>query len=236
MIRFIVVEDEGIVQESLKKILRKVSIKNDKNLEVIYFKRYNEELQKEIENETYRKVYIMDIELKNSISGIEIAEKIREKDWDSEIIFVTHHDKMFEMAHRKILEVFDFIEKFQNMEERLEEDIQKIYNRKIDNKILKLNGKHVDLEIYLKNILYITRDKEERKAIIHTDEVEFKVGLTLSELLEMLDKRFVQTHKSCIANKNRMIKRNYAKGYFVLDTGEEVPMLSKKYRKGIEEE
>lgn len=236
MIKFIVVEDEGIVQKSIKKILRKISIKNDKDLEVIYFKRYNEELQKEIENETYRKVYIMDIELENSISGIEIAEKIREKDWDSEIIFVTQHDKMFEMAHRKILEVFDFIEKFQNMEERLEQDIQKIYNRKIDNKILKLNGKHVDLEIYLKNILYITRDKEERKAIIHTDEVEFKVSLTLSELLEMLDKRFVQTHKGCIANKNRMTKRNYAKGYFVLDTGEEVPMLSKKYRKEIEEE
>lgn len=238
MIKFIVVEDEPAVQENIKKILRTISIKKDENIEIVYFKKYSEELQKEIDNELYRKVYIMDIALESEVSGIEIAEKIRENDWDSEIIFVTCHEKMFETVHRKILEVFDFIEKFRNMESRLIEDIQRIFNKKIDNKLLKLNGKNIDVEIYMKNILYITRDKEERKAIIHTDtdKVSFKVGYSLNELLDMLDYRFVQTHKSCIANKERMIERNYTKGYFILNNGEKVELLSRKYRKEIEAE
>lgn len=238
MIKFVVVEDEPAVQESIKKILRQISIKNDQNLEIAYFKKYNEELQNEIENELYRKVYIMDIELENSISGIEIAEKIRENDWTSVIIFVTSHDSMFETVHRGILQVFDFIEKFKNMEERLTEDIQKIFDKKIDSHMLRLHGKHVDLDIYMKNILYITRDKEDRKAIIHTDtdNVSFKVAYSLTELKDMLDSRFVQTHKGCIANKKRMTEKNYSKGYFVLDTGEKVDMLSKKYRKEIDAE
>ena len=67
--------------------------------------------------------------------------------------------------------------------------------------------------------MYITRDKEERKSIIHTEEVQFKVGYSLTELLKNLDSRFVQTHKSCIANKTRMAERNYSKGYFILDNG-----------------
>lgn len=90
----------------------------------------------------------------------------------------------------------------------------------------------------MKNILYILRDKEERKSIIYTDtdQVNFKVNYSLTELLNLLDDRFVQTHKSCLANKERMVERNYAKGYFVLNNGEKVEYLSKKYRKEIDGE
>ena len=179
----------------------------------------------------------MDIELEHSISGLEIAKKIREKDWDSEIIFVTTHDKMFESVHRSILEVFDFIEKFQNFDERLKKDLKVIYEKKFDKKLLKLTGRNVNVEIYMKNILYITRDKEDRKVVIHTEnEVEFKIGMTLTEILNMLDNRFVQTHKSCIVNKEKVVELNYSQGYFVLETGEKVDLLSKKYRKGLEDQ
>ena len=57
---------------------------------------------------------------------------------------------------------------------------------------------------------------------------------SLIELKDRLDNRFVQTHKSCIANKNHMTERNYAKGYFMLDSGEQVDYLSKKFKKEIE--
>lgn len=235
MMKVIVVEDDTTVQEQIKKILRMVAVKNEVELEVTYFKKYNTSLKEEIENTLYPKIYIMDIELENSISGIEIAEGIRENDWDSEIIFVTCHDKMFETVHRRVLEVFDFIEKFEDMEERMTKDIQLILNRKEDKKILKLEAKHAVLELYMKNILYIVRDKEERKSVIHTKEnVEFRVPYSLIDLKEKLDDRFVQTHKSCIANKNHMTQRNYAKGYFMLDSGEQVDYLSKKYKKEIE--
>ncbi len=235
MMKVIVVEDDTTVQEQIKKILRMVAVKNEVELEVTYFKKYNTSLKEEIENTLYPKIYIMDIELENSISGIEIAEEIRENDWDSEIIFVTCHDKMFETVHRRVLEVFDFIEKFEDMEERMSKDIQLILNRKEDKKILKLEAKHAVLELYMKNILYIVRDKEERKSVIHTKEnVEFRVPYSLIDLKEKLDDRFVQTHKSCIANKNHMTQRNYAKGYFMLDSGEQVDYLSKKYKKEIE--
>ena len=234
----IVVEDELKDQKSIKEIIREFSFENNCDIEITYFKKYDESLQNEINNCSYRKVYIMDIELDGSLSGMEIAEKIRENDWDSEIIFVTTHDQYFDKVHRQILEVFDFIEKFQDMENRLERDIRLILDKKADKKMLKINGNHVDVDIYMRNILYILRDKEERKSIIYTDtdDVTFKVSNSLVDLLEKLDSRFVQTHKSCIANKTRMIERNYAKGYFILNNGKQVDYLSRKYRKGIDAE
>ena len=236
--KFIVVEDERDAQEKIKKLLRKISVQTQIDLEIEYFKNYDEKLQKEIDNTLYPKIYIMDIELDGEVSGMEVAEKIRDNDWDSEIIFVTTHDKFFDKVHRQILEVFDFIEKFQDMENRLEKDIKLILSKKADKKLLKIKGNHADVEIYMRNILYILRDKEERKSVIYTDtdDVTFKVSNSLIDLLDRLDSRFVQTHKSCIANKNRMVERNYAKGYFILDNGKKVDYLSRKYRKGIDEE
>ena len=235
MPHIVVVEDEKNIQEQIKKILRKLSFTNDIDINTKYFEKYNKELDIEINNDDYRKIYIMDIELKNSISGIEIAEKIRKNDWDSEIIFVTCHDKMFESVHRQVLDVFDFIEKFHDMDKRLEKDLQTIYNQKFDKKMLKINGRNADLEIYLKNILYITRDKEDRKLIIYTKNIEFKIIGTLNEIEEKLDSRFIKTHRSCLANKEHIMEYNYKDGYFVLDNGDKVNLLSKKYRKNKSE-
>lgn len=232
MIKFVIVEDNKALQEQIKQLLIKISISTNQEYDADYFSKYNDKLQAEINDQSFRKVYIMDIELENSISGIEIAQKIRENDWDSEIIFVTSHDKMFETVHRNILEVFDFIEKFLDMDKRLEKDILKIINKKYDNKILKIKGNNVELELHMKNILYI--EKEDRKSVIHAFENQFKTNLTLEKLLEMLDDRFTRTHKSCIANKEHIIEKNYAKGYFLLDTGKKVDLLSKKYKKEIE--
>ena len=232
MIKFVIVEDNKALQEQIKQLLIKISISTNQEYDADYFSKYKDKLQAEINDQSFRKVYMMDIELENSISGIEIAQKIRENDWDSEIIFVTSHDKMFETVHRNILEVFDFIEKFLDMDKRLEKDILKIINKKYDNKILKIKGNNVELELHMKNILYI--EKEDRKSVIHAFENQFKTNLTLEKLLEMLDDRFARTHKSCIANKEHIVEKNYAKGYFLLDTGEKVDLLSKKFKKEIE--
>jgi oligoendopeptidase F len=78
----------------------------------------------------------LDIELNSNLSGINIANKIREDDWESEIIFLTNHDNMFEQVYRSIYKVFNFIEKYHNFEERLSKDLAKIVNKNYDNKCL----------------------------------------------------------------------------------------------------
>lgn len=234
MTNFIVVEDDIKTQKTIKEVLRKKVISKDQNIEVKYFTKYNKELKEIIEDNAVRKVYLLDIELETKTGGIEIAKRIRRKDWESEIIFITCHDKMFETVYRNVYEVFDFIEKFFDMEERLEKDIELIFEKNFDNKMLAITTRNIDLQIYYRAITYITRDKEERKILIHTDANTFKLNITLTEVTKLLDGRFAQSHRACITNRQRVHQWNWPKGYFILDNGEKVELLSKKYKKEVE--
>lgn len=234
--RIVVIEDDEKIQKQIDKIIKEFSFENECDIDTLFFNRYDKNLKKEILSVQYPKVYITDIELKNSISGIEIAKRIRAVDWDSEIIFITSHDSMFEQVHRNLLEVFEFIEKFQNFENRLKRDLKMIYRKKNDKKVLKISGKKVSVELYMKNITYVIREKEDRKVVIHTNnDVEFRVNATLQEIKDQLDNRFVQTHKSCLVNKDFIVSKNYSQGYMDLSTGLRLYYLSRNYKSEVEQ-
>lgn len=233
MIKFVIVDDEKEEIEHIERLLKEtVQVK----YEVASFTKISNELKKEIQNISERKIYILDIELGNKVSGISIAKLIREIDWESEIIFITNHDKMFESVHRSVYEVFDFIEKFHDFEKRFKKDIKEILKRNFDNKMFIYKANKGELSVYYRTILYIYRDTDERKLVIVTDTNEYKVALSIKEILPMLDKRFIQCHRSCIVNSNRVEEKNYKEGYFRLDNGEVVYMLSKMGKKELESE
>lgn len=234
--RIVVIEDDEKIQKQIDKIIKEFSFENECDIDTLFFNRYDKNLKEEILSVQYPKVYITDIELKNSISGIEIAKRIRAVDWDSEIIFITSHDSMFEQVHRNLLEVFEFIEKFQDFEKRLKRDLKMIYRKKNDKKVLKISGKKVSVELYMKNITHVIREKEDRKVVIHTNnDVEFRVNATLQEIKDQLDNRFVQTHKSCLVNKDFIVSKNYSQGYMDLSTGLRLYYLSRNYKSEVEQ-
>ena len=233
MTKIVVVEDDKVFQEKVKHVISKTLFKNNDDIKVEYYTKFNKSLEKTIDDNSIRKIYIMDIGLENDISGIQIAKKIRSNDWESEIIFITSHDKMFETVYRSVYEVFDFIEKCHNMSERLETDLDIIFKKNFDNKMFIYSNRFIDLKIYYRSILYIYREKDERKLVIVTENNKFKVGLTIPEMLEKLDNRFKQCHRACIVNRNRVHKYDWNKGIFLLDTKESVDMLSKKYKKEV---
>src|SRR5574344_1277906 len=110
MINIILVEDDIKTQKDIKDIIAKIEIQRNIEMKLQPFSQYNSSLEVEIKNNHDFKIYILDIELPHSVSGIEIAKKIREKDIDSAIIFITSHDFMFERVFRSVYGVFDFIE------------------------------------------------------------------------------------------------------------------------------
>ncbi len=232
MVKFIVVDDDSKEIEHVCTLIHEVT----DDAKILKFSKITDELKKEIQNVDEHKVYILDIQLANKISGITIAKLIREVDWVSEIIFITNHDKMFESAYRNVYAVFSFIEKFHDFDRRFKKDIRAILKRNFDNKMFKYNANNVELNLFYRAILYITRDTEERKLVIVTPTNKYKITMTIKEVMDLLDKRFVQCHRSCIVNKDHVEEKNYKEGYFVLDNGEKVYLLSKMNKKLMENE
>lgn len=230
MIKFIIVEDEEKWMNEYERIINDILFKTDKEYEVYKFNKYTKDLKELIKDNSEPKIYLMDLEIDTKYNGMDILREIREDDWDSEIIVLTNHDRMFESVHKQIYKTFDFIEKFDNLEKRLKKDIKKIISKKNDYDKFIYETRKISLQIYLKDIMYICRDTVDRKLVIRTTNNEFIVNLSMKEMQTKLDDRFAMCHRSCLINNDRITEKNYVDGYFITDTGEKVDLLSKKYR------
>lgn len=226
MVRFVIVDDENTEIKRIESLLNEIVLEDK---EIISFNKLNADLKKEIHNMDVRKVYILDIELGDKISGINIAKLIRDVDYESEIIIITNHEKMFESAHRSVYEIFTFIEKFHDFDKKFKKAIKEIVKRNFDNKMFNYKINSIELSIYFREILYIYTD--DRKLVIVTPTNNYTVTMTIKEMLTMLDDRFKQCHKSCIVNKDHIAKKDYKNGCIILDNGMKVDFLSKKFMK-----
>ena len=101
MLQFILVDDEKIMRDKERQLLNEVLFSANVEYDILEYSHLTDELKMVINNSN-PKVYIMDIDLKSKVSGLDIGKYIRNYDWDSEIIYITSHDKMFE----KYLEIY----------------------------------------------------------------------------------------------------------------------------------
>jgi DNA-binding LytR/AlgR family response regulator len=234
VIKVIVLDDEEKYCKAVKEVVNKVSIQFNRDINYMEFKKYNKALQKQIEDDSIPKIYIVDIDLNDEISGINIAEKIRERERFSEIIFITNHDKMYETVYDSVYDVFGFIRKFHNFETDLYKKLVDIFKRDFDNASFIYEGKYTDLNLYYRNIMYIYCVPDERKiAIVTSGGVENRISMSIQEIMEKLDGRFKMVHRSCIVNTEKVQEYCWSKNYFVLDNGAKVDLLSKKYRNEV---
>ena len=236
MLDVVIVEDNKDALYKIKNAIISATMDSKSDINIHYFSVYDDELDSIINNQTLNKVYILDIELPGDKSGIDIAYQIRENDISSNIIVITSHDGLFETVYRNLFNVSDFIEKIPGFDKKLIEDIKIILTKGFDTECFIYHNRDIDLQLSFKNILYIYRDTNERKIYIVTDTNQFALSLNLVDALKLLDKRFAQVHRACIVNKGRVSNYCWSKNYFVLDNGNKVDLLSKKYRGNIENE
>lgn len=90
MINFIVGEDTDSYRLTIERIISEYMMKNDLEYSLHVFKDYNQEFLNIIDEKLSFKVYILDIETPSG-SGIDMARRIRKKDVNSIIIFLTGH-------------------------------------------------------------------------------------------------------------------------------------------------
>ena len=110
MIKFIIVDDDKKWLKEYERIINEIFFKSEKEYEIYPFTKYDNELQKLIKDNSEQKVYLMDLDLEPSkYTGMDILREIREDDWDSEIIVVTNHDRMFETVHKHLIKGSSFM-------------------------------------------------------------------------------------------------------------------------------
>ena len=108
MLHFIVCDDNVVIREKINKIITKLMLPTDVEYKTIFFSQYDKQFFQTINKKVGKKIYILDIEV-GTYSGIDIARKIRERDWESIIIILTAHYELAYDSFKKRLMLLDFI-------------------------------------------------------------------------------------------------------------------------------
>ena len=232
MVNVIICDDNTKDKNNISEIVNNFMIKNKIEHKTHVYDDYNKKFDEIIESKIPFKIYLLDIETPSG-SGIDIARKIRQKDVDSVIIFLTVHEELGNVILKNDLMFLSFINKFDNLKYRLNKALKKALDLLSHKNIIKFTDRNVTYTINVDDILYLTKESFERKTIIKTDYTEFKVSKTLTDLVEMLDDRFIQTHRSCYINQDRKVSVDKAKRIITFDNGETIDLLSDKYRKVV---
>jgi len=232
MINVIICDDNEKDKLNAEKITKKFMEKNKKKYEIHLFSDYNKSFYNIVERKLPSKIYLLDIETPSK-SGIDVAREIRRKDVDSVIIFLTAHEELGNIILKNDLMFLSFINKFDNFESRLNVSLEKALDLLNKKNTIRFSDRNILYTININDILYITKDSFERKTIIKTDYTEFKVSKSLIEIIDMLDDRFIQTHRACYINSDRKVTIDKSNRIITFDNGETVDLLSDKYRKEV---
>lgn len=227
----VICDDDNGSRKAVIKVVKSFMEENKIEYKIFEYDDYNSQFNKIVKTKL-KKVYILDIETP-SASGIDVARQIRKIDVESVIIFVTGHEEYGRILLKRNIMSLGFINKFEDLKYDLRNVLTDACYFLNNDKIIKINDRSITYSIRLSKVLYITKDSVERKTIIKMDNKEYKVNLTLKEVVELFEEQLIQTHRSCFVNKNRVEKIDHKNKTITFDNGEIIDLLSSNYGKEL---
>lgn len=229
---FILYDDHELFMEKSRNIIHVVD-KNVEGTDIRCFSKFDEKFEKVIQDKSCKKIYILDIEVPDSISGIEVAKKIRKVDWDSVIIMVTSHTELGYEALKAQIMLLDFISKYNDWEKNLQDALMKAVSL-LDNKnVIILDSNGMTYRIRTTDIVYILKDSKERKCTIQTINDRIMVSKNITDLGKKLDHRFFLSHRSCYVNVEQISTVDWKNCVIHFGTGISVDYLARDKKKEL---
>lgn len=213
MLNIIICDDNYAERTNFSKIIENVIMIENYNMKVQLETCNPAEVLTYAEFSTTTGLYFLDVDLKSNLSGIELAEKIREYDPRGFIVIVTAHPDTLPFVFKHKIEAIDFIEKsdFFGIRSRIEACVRYAHEKHaaralISHKILSIKIDDQIITFEFDEIISIETVKmNHRKLILSTLDKRLMFNGLLKEIERRLDERFVRLSQSYIINK-RYIK------------------------------
>jgi len=231
MLNFALCDDNLNVVSKLSKMLDAIFIQNNLSGKICFSTADPYEILEHLVKGNYIDVLLIDIDLKTTINGIDLVNKIRKFNKSMYIIFTTAHLEYGILAYQ--CKTFDFLPKPIALE-RLEETILRLYDdvEQLPKKFFKLDSKTI---LKLDSICYIKKDG--MKLIFKTKSQDYETYSTFTKILELLPSNFVRCHKSYIVNIQNITNLQLKNNTFILNNNPKMKCyIGPNYKKKIMEE
>lgn len=187
-------------------------------------------------------LYFLDVDLRNKMNGIKLAESIREYDPRGFIVFVTSHAEMSYLTFQYKVEAMDYIIKdnYENVKNKIHQCIlnaNKKYSAKMTdlqkNFVLNISDKVISMEF--DKILFFETSPTIHKVILHGIDRTIEFYSKMKDVEKKLDDRFYRCHRSYLINKDNIKEIDKNNRVIFMINGEEC-LASTRLIKGLLEQ
>lgn len=224
MLNFVVCDDNIAILNKLCKMLETIFINNSIDANIVLQESSGNNVISFIK-QNHVDVLLLDINLKENISGLTIAEELRKTNKNAYIIFITGHIEYVMMAYK--YKTFDYLPKPITIE-RLEETILRLFSdieNTENNKYIRIgNNQNIVRE---NDIEYIKRDG--MKLIYHTNSKNYETYSSFNKIKDSLPNNFVRCHKSFIVNVNKIADVEISSNTISFENNEQC-LIGPKYK------
>lgn len=221
MLCIAVCDDEAIMVKEVNKILSDYCRSKSVDFKIFtYYDGYDLLIAQESFD-----IIFLDIEMERS-NGIEIAQKLRERDMNVPIVYVTNYVDYWRRAFK--VHAFGFIMKPFNKDEFCEvmdDYFIAIHDASEETITFPTDDGAVCVKL---NEIYYFMFESKKKVCVHTDSKRVMVRENLTDIYERLDKtQFYQTRRDCIVNLKyvQKLQNNYV---IIMKNGHLLPLAQKK--------
>jgi len=233
MLKFIIYENDEKYVEGYTNAINKVMMGYNFDYRILKFSKNTSKLKEEIKNTEDEKIYILDIQMPE-VTGLELASKIRENDWNSIILFVTNYSQHKNDIFYSRLMAIDYIEKKTDYKDRLSETLDIAIKALGKQNVLVFTFNHIVHRIPISEIMYIEKAAVGKKSYIVTLEgEEYEIAGSITALQERLGNKFFRSHKSCLVNLDNIKNINYSENTITFVNDDEIDLLSVRCKKEI---
>jgi len=178
------------------------------------------ELRNHLLDSTFSEVYLLDILIENTTTGIEAFNLIREFSKNSLCIFITNHLDLVTFNPELKINSFSHISK-QKLNE-LPITLQLAAEELSDKNFFRYNSKYQKISISLNGIFYIESNNGGIIYIYHEAGI-FSLRASLHFIMKQLNSDFILCHRSYIVNKCQFQKIDFENRQLILKNGLKCP-------------
>lgn len=228
MLKVFICEDNKKQLEDFNNYVENIIFSQDLDMDISLVTNNPYDILNFLKDNSVNGLYLLDVDLKTSINGIELAEQIRKYDPRGFIVFITTHSEMSYLTFKYKVEAMDYIIKdnYKEVKSRIKECILNAHAKYSSNvntlhKVFTFEVENRTINIEYNSILFFETSSSSHKVVLHAKNRQVEFYSTMKNIENNLDERFCRCHESFIINKDNIKEINKSKRTIFMNNGQE---------------
>lgn len=234
MIPVYICDDESLIRINLEKIITEQIMILDGDMGPVRALDDPNDLLEAQKKDSVPAIYFLDIDFPGKMSGLELAQKLRQYDPRGFIVFITAHSDLAFETFRLRLEALDYIVKGDRnaMTKRVQKCLESIVERMQSQRPGQGNYCTVKIldtvrHIPIDHILYLEAVGYRHTLRLHLDDELLEFNSSLNHFAKQLGDTFWRCHRSFLVNRSRIQSVHLKEQTVEMDNGD-ICLLSRK--------